>query len=279
MPATQKGRGQAPLVEPAQLTDSDAVLVDCRFDLARPAAGREGWLAGHLPGACHLDLDRDLSAPRGEHGGRHPLPAPATFAATLARCGIDLATPVIAYDDSGFAFAGRLWWMMRALGYRPPALLNGGYSGWLAAGGEPEAGEVALAPCPVPVVGDYAGRLSIEDVRSAQAAGATLVDARSADRYRGENETMDPVAGHIPGSENRFWGAVTDAGGRLLSDEALAAHWGELLGAEQLVGYCGSGVSACINLFTLVRLGRSDAQLYAGSWSDWCSYLPREDAR
>mgnify|MGYP003565336667 FL=1 len=266
-------RKDATLVEPEAVGSGEAVVVDCRFDLARPAAGREAWLAGHIPGACFLDLDQDLSAPRGKHGGRHPLPAPAAFAATLARCGIDLSTPVVAYDDSGFAFAGRLWWMMRALGYRPPALLNGGYRGWLAVGGEPEAGEVVATPCPVPVVGDYAGRLSIDDVRSAQAAGATLVDARSPDRYRAENETMDPVAGHIPGAENRFWGEVTDAGGRLLSDEALAAHWGDLLEAEPLVGYCGSGVSTCINLFTLARLGRGDAQLYAGSWSDWCSYL------
>jgi thiosulfate/3-mercaptopyruvate sulfurtransferase len=271
--ATEQARAEARLIEPEALDGCDAVLVDCRFDLARPAAGREAWLCGHIPGACFLDLDRDLSAPRGEHGGRHPLPAPATFAATLARCGIGLSTPVVAYDDSGFAIAGRLWWMMRALGYRPPALLNGGYRGWLAAGGQPEVGEVAATPCAVPAVGDYAGRLTIEDLRSAQAAGATLVDARSPDRYRGENETMDPVAGHIPGAENRFWGAVTGDDGRLLGDEALAAHWGELLEAEQLVAYCGSGVSACINLFTLARLGRGDAQLYAGSWSDWCSYL------
>ena len=116
----------ATLVEPGAIGGGEAVIVDCRFDLTRPAAGREAWLAGHIPGALHLGLDRDLSAPRGEHGGRHPLPAPPDFAATLARCGIDLATPVIAYDDSGFAIAGRLWWMMRALGYRPPALLNGG---------------------------------------------------------------------------------------------------------------------------------------------------------
>ncbi|KGE05352.1 sulfurtransferase [Pseudohaliea rubra] len=264
---------EAILVEAAEVAGAGAVVVDCRFDLARPAAGREAFLAGHIPGAHYLDLDRDLSAPRGEHGGRHPLPPPAIFAATLARCGIGLDTPVIVYDASCFAFAGRLWWMMRALGYRPPALLNGGYDDWLAAGGQPETGEVAATPCAVPAVGDYAGRLAIDDVCAAQAAGATLVDARAADRYRGENETMDPVAGHIPGAENRFWGAVTDDGGRLLDDAALAAHWGDLLEAERLVGYCGSGVSTCINLFTLARLGRSDAQLYAGSWSDWCSYL------
>lgn len=269
---------EATLVEVAECEDAGAVLVDCRFDLARPAAGREAYLAGHIPGARHLDLDGDLSAARGEHGGRHPLPPPETFAATLASCGIGPATPVIAYDDAGFAFAGRLWWMMRALGYRPPALLNGGYGAWLAAGGEPEPGEVAATPCAVPEVGDYAGRLGIEDLRGARAAGATLVDARSADRYRGENETMDPVAGHIPGAENRFWGAVTDDRGRLLEDAALAAHWGDLLRAERLVGYCGSGVSTCINLFTLARLGRGDAQLYAGSWSDWCSYLAEESA-
>ena len=233
------------------------------------------FASGHIPAARRLDF-ADLNHSEPPVDGL--LPDMGVLATVLGDAGIRPDQAVIAYDDSGFAIAGRLWWMMRALGYRPPALLNGGYRGWLAAGGEPEAGEVAATACPVPVVDDYAGRLTIDDVRSAQAAGATLVDARSPDRYRGENETMDPVAGHIPGAENRFWGDATDDSGRLLSDEALTAHWGELLEAEQLVGYCGSGVSACINLFTLARLGRGDAQLYAGSWSDWCSYLPQEDS-
>lgn len=261
------------LVEPTDLPGPPAVIVDCRFDLADPAAGRGAYERGHIPGAVFLDLERDLSAPRGPHGGRHPLPAPGAVAATLAARGIGLDTPVVAYDDSRFAFAGRLWWMMRALGYRPPALLNGGYGGWLAAGGRPESGAAAPGPCAVPAVGAYGGCLQIDDLRAAQAAGATLVDARDPQRYRGERETMDPVAGHIPGAVNRHWGAVSDDDGRLLPDAALAAHWGELLDAGTVVAYCGSGVSACINLFTLARLGRGDASLYAGSWSDWCSYL------
>jgi thiosulfate/3-mercaptopyruvate sulfurtransferase len=263
----------AVLVEPEQLADSDALIVDCRFELLDPAAGRRLYLEGHIPGAVHLDLERDLSSPAGGHGGRHPLPAPAAFAATLAARGIGLTTPVIVYDDSRLAMAGRLWWMMRALGYRPPALLNGGYGRWLAVGGEPEAGEAVVTPCPVPAVGAWRGRVDIDGVRAAQAAGAVLVDSRDPVRYRGEQETMDPVAGHIPGAVNRFWASVTDGDGRLRSDDALAEHWGELLEADDLVAYCGSGVSACINLFTLARLGRGDARLYAGSWSDWCSYL------
>lgn len=264
---------EAPIVEASALADEDAVIVDCRFDLADAAAGRAAYLAGHIPGARYLALEHDLSAPRGRHGGRHPLPAATAFAATLAASGIGPRTPVIAYDDSAFAFAGRLWWMMRALGYRPPALLNGGYRGWLASGGATETGAVPVHPCAAPAVDAYAGCLHIDDLPAAQAAGAVLVDARAPARYRGEHEPMDPRAGHIPGAVNRPYAAVSDDDGRLLSDAGLAAHWGELLEAPALVAYCGSGVSACINLFSLARLGRGDAGLYAGSWSDWCSHL------
>ena len=262
------------LVEPADLQDGfQGVIFDCRFSLADPGEGRRLYAAGHIPGARYLDLDRDLAGPVGTHGGRHPLPAPETFAATLAHFGVGRDTEVVAYDDSRLAFASRLWWLMKALGYRPPRLLNGGYAGFLRAGGEPETElPVGNAVTPAKVPG-FGGCCDIEGVRAARLRGALLVDSREPRRYRGEEEPIDPVAGHIPGAINRPWQGVTDADGRVLDDAGLRAHWGDALAAESLVVYCGSGVTACVNLFSLAVLGRDDAILYAGSWSDWCSYL------
>ncbi len=262
-------------IEAAELSaDSGTIIVDCRFDLADPEAGHRAFLEGHIPGAHYLHLNRDLSGPLGTHGGRHPLPAPADFAATLARLGIGPDTAVVAYDASRFAYAARLWWMMRSLGYRPPRLLNGGYSAWLAAGYPVEAGEpAAAAAVEAPGAVEFRAVCSIDALPGLQAGGALLVDSREAARYRGEVEPIDPVAGHIPGAVNRPWQGVTDDTGRLRDADGLREHWGDALEAPQLVVYCGSGVTACANLFSLARLGREDAILYAGSWSDWCSYL------
>ena len=206
------------------------------------------------------------------HGGRHPLPDPQVLAARLARLGIERDTRVIAYDDSRHAFAARFWWLLRALGYRPPQLLQGGYSAYLRAGGEASLQPAAPQPVAPPAVGNYAGYCDIDGLRSAQCAGALLVDSREARRYEGLEEPIDPVAGHIPGAINRPWQGVTDDTGAVLDRYGLESHWGDALAAEKLVVYCGSGVTACVNLFSLVQLGRNDALLYAGSWSDWCSY-------
>jgi thiosulfate/3-mercaptopyruvate sulfurtransferase len=248
------------------------VLLDCRFSLADPGAGRAAYLAGHLPGAHYLHLERDLAGPAGAHGGRHPLPEPRHFAATLAGLGVHPGSEVVAYDDNGFAGAARLWWMMRSLGYRPPRLLDGGYRAWLAAGGQPETAVPRPTPCEAPAVGHWTGCCDIEGLRVAQAAGAQLVDSREPRRFEGLEEPIDPVAGHIPGAHNRPWQGVS-VEGRLQDEAGLREHWGELLEEGSLVVYCGSGVTACVNLFTLARLGRHDPVLYAGSWSDWCSYL------
>ncbi|MFV8818179.1 sulfurtransferase [Haliea sp. E17] len=255
-------------------SDNDAVIVDCRFDLGDPEAGQRAYLAGHIPGARYLHLNRDLSGPLGTHGGRHPLPDPAVFATTLAQLGIGPDTPVVAYDDSRFAYAARLWWMMRSLGYRQPRLLNGGFAAWQAAGRAVEQGEApAASPVESPAPTDFRLRADFADLPGRLAAGAQLVDSRENARYRGEIEPIDPVAGHIPGAVNHPWQGVTDPAGKLLDEAALRAHWGDTLTAEHLVVYCGSGVTACVNLFSLVQLGREDAILYPGSWSDWCSYL------
>jgi len=265
------------LIESAQLlAGHNAVVFDCRFALADPFEGRMLYEQGHIPGAHYLDLNRDLAGPVGKHGGRHPLPDPAIFAATLARLGVGPESEVVAYDDSRLAFAARLWWLLRALGYRAPRLLNGGYRAFLNAGGVPEIEIPApQSRAPGPLTG-FTGYCDIDGLREIQAHGALLVDAREARRYAGLEEPIDPVAGHIPGAINRPWQDVTDADGRVLDTAGLHAHWADALDAEQLVVYCGSGVTACVNLFSLALLGREDATLYAGSWSDWCTYLGSE---
>ncbi|NND67421.1 MAG: sulfurtransferase [Halioglobus sp.] len=261
------------LIAPGALgAAAGAVIVDCRFALADPQEGRRLYAAGHVPGAHYLDLNRDLSAPPGEHGGRHPLPPPDVFAATLAAIGIAADTDVIVYDDSRFAFAARLWWMLRSLGYRPPRLLDGGYSAFIAGGGEPQQAIPPAVPCAPARVSAYNGCLDIDGVRRAQAGGAMLVDSREARRYEGLEEPIDPVAGHIPGALNLPWQGVTDDKGCLLDAALQRQRWGKLAAVDELVVYCGSGVTACVNLLSLAQIGRADAQLYVGSWSDWCSY-------
>tara|TARA_R110001592_G_scaffold363371_1_gene685575 strand:- start:193209 stop:194012 length:804 start_codon:yes stop_codon:yes gene_type:complete len=255
------------------MASSSATIFDCRFSLADSEFGRTQYLQGHIPGAHFLDLNGDLSGDTAEHGGRHPLPDPHTFAALLARHGVKRDTEVIAYDDSRFAGAARLWWLMRGLGYRPPRLLNGGYQAFLAAGGIPEVTPPRVAASVEPVAAQFTGYCDIEGLRALQGRGAMLVDSREERRYQGLEEPIDPVAGHIPGAINRPWQGVTSDDGKIRDAAALREHWGDALDAPQLVVYCGSGVTACVNLFSLAVLGRDDATLYAGSWSDWCSYL------
>ena len=209
------------------------------------------------------------------HGGRHPLPDPAEFVARLAAYGVGPATEVIAYDDNRLAYAARLWWMMKSLGFKPPAILSSGYQGWLAMGGEVET---LIPSVRASSVGNtdsknFSGHCDIAGLRAAQLKGSTVIDSREEKRYQGLEEPIDPVAGHIPAALNHPWQGVTDAAGKFLDEDAQRAHWGDALEAGSLVVYCGSGVTACVNLFSLASLGRDDAVLYTGSWSDWCSYL------
>lgn len=261
-------------VEPAEVATFDGVIVDCRFALGDAEAGRRDYAAGHIPDALHLDLERDLSAPVAAHGGRHPLPSTAEFSARLAALGIGRDTSLLIYDDSGYPFAARLWWMLRALDYAPARLLAGGYSAWRAAGGEPTTQSPRLRAVSAPEVpGDWPLCCDREGLRRLQGESAQLVDAREGARYRGEHEPIDPHAGHIPGARNLPWQSLLDPSGRLLDEKALRERWGDLLEARPLVAYCGSGVSACVNLLALAILGRDDVWLYGGSWSDWCTYL------
>ncbi len=266
------------------LDDLSMAIVDCRFALDQPDLGREQYGAGHIPGAYYLDLNRDLSGPVGPHGGRHPLPEVALFAKTLSAMGVHSNSPqgptlVVAYDDSGLSFAARLWWLLRYLGHDRVVVLDGGFSGWTAAG-YPLSQEI-----PGPQAGTFVPHVQADrvvDVEYVKAhkdlPGVALIDSRAGDRYRGEYEPIDPIAGHIPGAINYPWQTVIGADGHLRSIAEQQQHWSELQSAQELLVYCGSGVTACVNLLSLELAGIPTGKLYAGSWSDWCSYQRPADA-
>ena len=250
-------------------------VFDVRFDLARPEAGEAAWREGHLPGAHYLHLDRDLSAKDGVPalcGGRHPLPTREVFAATAARLGLTPDTPVVLVDAQGGMFAARAWWMLRLIGARDVRVLDGGLAAWRAAGGALEPGEVAPAtPGPAwPLGPEPEGLRLTADALAAQLGRVALLDARAPERYRGDVEPLDPVAGHIPGALNRPFSANLGPDGRFLPPEALRAAFQGLAGARPVVHQCGSGVTACHNLLAMAVAGLPGGALYAGSWSEWC---------
>lgn len=263
------------LIEAAQLAAQlhHTSVIDCRFELGHAGSGADKYAQGHIPGAAYLHLEEDLSAPVGEHGGRHPLPAAEVFMARLAGLGIELNTPVVVYDNSRFAFAARFWWMASSLGYTNIRLLNGGWAAWLESGGEVTQQSQQREAVAMPSVNDYSNCVDIEGLRAALGRGALLVDSREERRYQGLEEPIDPVAGHIPGALNFPWQGVTDEKGRLHSDTHQAQRWPQLEPDQELVVYCGSGVTACVNILSLALAGRENVVLYAGSWSDWCSYI------
>jgi thiosulfate/3-mercaptopyruvate sulfurtransferase len=264
-----------PMMSVEELNDrrEDLAILDCRFSLADPDAGEAAYREGHILGAHYLHLERDLSGPVGEHGGRHPLPDPAIFNRRLAELGVGRDTPVVAYDESGFAFAARCWWMMKALGYTDVRVLNGGLEAWRQLGGITGDGDYDPEPATPHDGGSYAGVVDIAGLRTAQAEGAILVDSREEKRYQGLEEPIDPVAGHIPGAVNYPWQGVTGESGYALGKDQQVQRWAELDKDRPLIVYCGSGVTACVNLLSLKIAGRDDARLYAGSWSDWCTYM------
>lgn len=257
------------------LDHPQVLIVDCRFSLANPELGRQQYEAGHIPTAHYLDLNRDLSSPVQRHGGRHPLPDPEKFAQRLTALGVRSgadATLVIAYDDSRFAFAARFWWLLRYLGHDQVAVLDGGFSGWQT------AGYPVTSEQPQPQSGDFVPQprsswtVDVEAVKAQKdASDVVLIDSREAERYRGEREPIDPIAGHIPGAINYPWQEVTDSQGYALPPLQQQQRWQDLPSTKNLVVYCGSGVTACVNLLSLEMAGRT-AKLYPGSWSDWCSY-------
>lgn len=261
------------------LNDSRIAIVDCRFSLMQPELGQEQYRTSHIPGAFYLDLNRDLSSPVGQHGGRHPLPDPAILAEKLKAIGIRSAafgqepTLVVAYDDSRFGFAARLWWLLRYLGHDQVVLLDGGFQTWQDKG-YPVSREPSIAQPGnfVPQVrSDWV--VDIETVRASQNhPGIVLVDSREAERYRGEREPIDPIAGHIPGAVNYPWQEVTGADGLAQPPVVQQQRWSDIQNAPEIWVYCGSGVTACVNLLSLAMADLPQGKLYAGSWSDWCSY-------
>ncbi len=249
------------------------VVVDCRFSLADPQMGYQHYLQGHIPGAYYLDLNQDLAGPVQQHGGRHPLPDIPALAAKLSRMGVTAQTLVVAYDDSRFAFASRLWWLLKYMGHDRVVVLEGGFAAYQSAGFPIET------DLPIEREGLFIPQIrpelavNIHDVvQRQQNPSAKIVDSREGDRYQGKHEPIDPIAGHIPGAVNFPWQQATDERGWMRSSEDLKEYWSEVLNADEIVVYCGSGVTACVNLLALEVAGVSTAKLYVGSWSDWCSY-------
>jgi thiosulfate/3-mercaptopyruvate sulfurtransferase len=265
-----------PLVSAQQLMAALAagatpLIVDCSFDLADTAAGERAYAEAHLPGAVYAHLDRDLAGVKTGTNGRHPLPARADWAATLARLGVTPARAVVLYDAQGAMYAARAWWMLRWVGHGAVSVLDGGLQAWKSAGGAIEAGVVtpAAAPSSYPIGESLMPSLDA-DALEKSLGRVTLLDARAGDRYRGEVEPLDRRAGHIPGARSRFFKDNLDAQGRFKPADQLRAAF-ESFGTApaQVVHQCGSGVTACHNLLAMEVAGLPGSTLYPGSWSEW----------
>ncbi|MDY6902294.1 MAG: sulfurtransferase [Cyanobacteriota bacterium] len=256
------------------LNHPDIVIFDCRFSLANPQLGKQQYQASHIPGSYHLDLNKDLSSTVEKHGGRHPLPDVDEFADKLSAMGVNSGkTLVIAYDDSRFAFASRLWWLLRYLGHEQVAVLDGGFNGWVASNypvtdNIPSKGNGKFTPhLQAHMIVDREAVKNHKDLPQ-----TALIDSRESDRYKGIKEPIDKIAGHIPGAINYPWKEVTDSDGYLLPQQQQCNRWSELENNQEIMVYCGSGVTACVNLLSLELAGIHSAKLYPGSWSDWISY-------
>jgi thiosulfate/3-mercaptopyruvate sulfurtransferase len=264
------------LIETAALAsiahDPRCVIVDCRFNLAETSAGEAAYASGHIPGAVYAHIDRDLSGPKTGTNGRHPLPSPEALVQTFRRLGIGNDMQVVAYDQDSGMFASRLWWLLRWLGHDAVAVLDGGFAKWVAEG-RPVSAEIAARPQST-FTGEPHDAMLVDaaDVQTfLHGPNIRLVDARAPERYRGDVEPLDPVAGHIPGARNHFFQRNLQ-NGQFRTPEDLRASFRESIGdveGKDVVCYCGSGVTACHNLLALERAGISGARLYAGSWSEW----------
>ncbi len=259
------------VVELRRLIDADAVrVIDCRYDLGAPSAGRNAYRLGHIPGAVYADLAEDLSGPVDSDRGRHPLPSLEAMCETFSRLGISATQQVVVYDDTGGMIAARAWWMLRYLGHDGTALLDGGWGAWQASGAASEVGENTLART------EFSGSprspylVTIDQISRPE----QLIDARDPKRYRGEVEPLDPRAGHIPGAKNHFFRDNLDGDGFFRAPaelkQAFQGSLGTLPGYES-VHYCGSGVSACHNVLAQMHAGLDEPRLYCGSWSEWCA--------
>jgi thiosulfate/3-mercaptopyruvate sulfurtransferase len=257
----------------ARLARPDLVICDVRHDLTKPDTwGREQYAAGHIPGAVFVHLDTELSGPKTGSNGRHPLPTPEQAAATFGRLGIAPGKQVVAYDQGGGAYAARMWWMLRWLGFEAAAVLDGGYAKWAAEGRvvSTEPTEPTPATFKIQRVTPTVGATGV--MASIPRQGLLILDARAPERFRGEKEPFDPVAGHIPGARNRphTWNLNPD--GTFKPAAQLREEFGEILDGvahDQVVHQCGSGVTACHNILAMEIAGLPGTRLYPGSWSEW----------
>jgi thiosulfate/3-mercaptopyruvate sulfurtransferase len=280
-------RLRTPLITTSELADglSDPgwLVADCRFELGKPEAGVAAWRAGHIPGAVHVDLERDLSVPVTPTSGRHPLPSPAAFAATLGRLGIGNDTRVACYDTGSGAFAARLWWMLRWVGHDTVAVLDGGFAAWIAEGRPVSTGSAPARRAATFVPRPRPGMvLDVDGVLRALAEGGTLVDLRGAERFRGDVEPIDAVAGHVPGAVNLPYPDNLGPDGRFRAVGEIAELWRARAGAapgRAPICMCGSGVTACQGLLALEAAGIHGGRLYGGSWSEWIRDPARPVAR
>jgi thiosulfate/3-mercaptopyruvate sulfurtransferase len=246
------------------------IIVDCSYDLVDKNAGRNSYLESHIKGAVFADVYDDLSGPPVTDHGRHPLPSEEALNSLFSRLGIGHDSQVIVYDNACACFAGRLWWMLRYMGHKAVAVLDGGWQSWEEAGLAKAAGEEKNTHTNFQGHTNKDWLVTVNGVPAAE----LLVDSRDPQRYRGENEPLDKAAGHIPGAINRFWKNNLDASGLFKDSEQLRNEFEVSLGGIDIcktVFYCGSGVTACHNLLAMAHAGLDSPRLYAGSWSDWCS--------
>ncbi len=257
----------------AHLGQPGWIVVDCRFNLQEPAAGRAAYERGHIPGARYADLDQDLARPPAPSEGRHPLPDPATFAAKLGEWGIGPDDRLVAYDEASGAIAARLWWLAGWIGHRGQTLvLDGGFAAWQSAQWPVETAQPSWQPKRYPPPGTTAASVvDTTEIPARQRAGDLVVDARGAARYRGEQEPIDPVAGHVPGARNWPFSNNSAAGVFRPAAELRRDLLQVLDGREpqRLIAMCGSGVTACQLLLAMAVAGLEGGKLYAGSWSEW----------
>jgi thiosulfate/3-mercaptopyruvate sulfurtransferase len=259
----------------ARLAQPDLVICDVRHDLAKPDTwGRAQYAAGHVPGAIFVHLDTDLSGPRTGANGRHPLPTPEQAAANFGRLGIGHGKQVVAYDQGGGAYAARMWWMLRWLGFEAAAVLDGGYAKWVAEGRVVSTDPTEPTPARFTIQRVTPTVNATGVMASIPRQGLLILDARAPERFRGEKEPLDPVAGHIPGARNRPYTQNLNADGTFKPAAALREEFGAVLEGvphEQVVHQCGSGVTACHNILAMEIAGLPGTRLYPGSWSEWCA--------
>jgi thiosulfate/3-mercaptopyruvate sulfurtransferase len=257
----------------AKISDSSCMIFDCRYDLFDAGKGERLYREGHIPGAIYANVDTDLSGEKNGTNGRHPLPSPAAFTAFLARNGVTNNSKIIAYDDVGGQFASRLWWLARWIGLTDVSLLDGGVSKWVADGHALSRDVPVPRPAALRGHADPMMALNADEVEAGlKITSTTLIDARAPERYRGEIEPIDPLAGHIAGAKNRFYKENLNTNLTMRAPAEIKAAFASMMNAphaSEVVHQCGSGVTACANIFAMEYAGLTGSKLYAGSWSEW----------